>query len=111
MPTAPWATAIQLEFLKGRRGDFSAAQESKTLPAFWADIYHDFFIRWPNWAAEVQSVNDIVDIPDESSNKKKTKKKAKLVSAPTAAAPESHEAWVSGRKNVCLTANLMVRSY
>ena len=101
MPTAPWATAHQFIFLEGRHGVFSNVQASKTLPAFWAEIKRDFFIQWPDQAAEAQCK---INTPANSSEKSTKKKKKVHVVSPSVTV--SHDEWVANRKNVCLTSPL-----
>lgn len=101
MPTAPWATPRQLIFLEGRRGAFSDAQASKTLPAFWAEIKREFFIQWPDQTAEAQCK---INTPANSSEKSTKKKKKVHVVSPSVMV--SHDEWVANRKNVCLASPL-----
>ena len=101
MPTAPWATPPQLIFLEGRRGAFSDAQASKTLPAFWAEIRRDFFLQWPDQTAEAQCK---INTPANSSEKSTKKKKKVHVVSPSESDMVSHDEWVANRKNVCLTS-------
>ena len=72
------------------------------LPSFWIQIKRDFFERWPDRTAEVESQND--EIPEGTSNNKPSKKKKKT--AIITSAPDSeicHEDWVALRKTVGLT--------
>ena len=92
MPTGPWATSEQLEWLKDQRVAFSQAQESKKLPMFWVDIYWEFFIRWPDQASETEA---IVESSNDGGNRKGAKETQRKQFDTT---PE----WVAERKKVCL---------
>lgn len=89
MPTGPWATSEQLEWLAGQRVGFAQAQQLKKLPGFWVDVNRDFFTRWPDPASEIKPV-----VEASTSNGKKKKKNESVLS------PLTTTAWVELRKKV-----------
>jgi hypothetical protein len=94
MPTGPWATSEQLEWLKSQRVAFAQAQESKKLPAFWVDINREFFTCWPDQASEIET-NSASGSNDDGNNKRRKKgQSSKRVFETTAE-------WVEERKKVC----------
>jgi hypothetical protein len=92
MPTGLWVTSEQLEWLNNQRVAFAQAQESKKLPAFWADINHDFFICWPDQASEIET-----NTTDNGNNKRQ---KSKHIFETTAE-------WVEEWKKVCHIQQLL----
>jgi len=91
MPTGPWATSEQLQWLNSQRVAFSQAQELKKLPAFWVNVNREFFTRWPDQASEIESHSES---RDGSKNKKKRKGQSKK------RVFESQAEWVEERKKV-----------
>lgn len=89
MPTGPWATSEQLEWLNNQRVLFAQAQEAKKLRAFWVDVNREFFLRWPDQESEVVETNS----NDDGDNKKRKKVQAKRVF-------ETKAEWVEERKKV-----------
>jgi hypothetical protein len=93
MPAHSWATPTQLEFLNNRRVEFGNAQLEKKLPAFWVNVYRDFFAQWPTPASEI--VDD-----DEDRSRKKKGKKTHSKPSPSEIENVTLEAWVEKRKTV-----------
>jgi hypothetical protein len=57
MPAHSWATHEQIQFLRSCCADFANAQSAvpKQLNEFWKIIEQDFFLQWPDQAAEAIS--------------------------------------------------------
>jgi hypothetical protein len=90
MPAHSWATQAQLQFLNSKRVGFANAQNERKLPAFWPDIYQEFFAQWPDQASEMASTSE-----GTSKNKKK-----KASAAKTEDVELTHDDWVTKRKTV-----------
>lgn len=107
MPAHSWATHEQLQFLLSRRGDFANAQSAvpKQLNEFWKNIERDFFLQWPDQAAEAISRSKLIENegPDLFQKKKRKKKTKVTQSPPLMTMPMSHAEWVEGRKHVFST--------
>jgi hypothetical protein len=103
MPAHSWATHEQLQFLRSRRADFASAQSAvpKQLNEFWKNIERDFFLQWPDQAAEAISRSKLIENEGHDMfQKKKRKKKTKATTPPAMMMPMSEEEWVKTRKHV-----------
>ena len=94
MPTGPWATSEQLQWLNSQRVAFAQAQELKKLPPFWVDINREFFTRWPDQASEIET-NTASTSNNDGNNKRRKKVQSKHVF-------ETQAEWVEERKKVCI---------
>lgn len=47
MPPLPWATKEQAELLENKLVEYRKLQPSKHYTHFWAQLYEDWFKRWP----------------------------------------------------------------
>ena len=47
MPKKSWASKEQQTWLLARLADFRQAQETKTTPSFFSDLYQKFHEQWP----------------------------------------------------------------
>src|SRR5258708_2184476 len=98
-----WTNPDQVAFLNKRLYDFVAAQNAKTLTAFWTSIWRDFFLQWPTPDSEL--VPNGLD-PDWDGSSKIPKKKKKTSEAAAAAAAvvlpieTNTSKWVSLRREV-----------
>ncbi|KAF8191757.1 hypothetical protein BJ912DRAFT_1058205 [Pholiota molesta] len=54
MPTPPWATSQQLDFLESQLPVFHSAQRQGTTASFFCDIHREFFFQWPNHSHEIR---------------------------------------------------------
>jgi hypothetical protein len=106
MPAHSWATQEQLGFLRTRRADFANAQSAvpKQLNEFWKNIERDFFLQWPDQAAEAISRSKLIenDLAGHDMFQKKKRKKTKVTTPPTTdiMMPMEHAEWVEARKHV-----------
>lgn len=97
MPSPPWTTPDQDEFLNSRLPDFLAAQRNKTTSEFWKIIYRDFFAKWADPQDEIAAVI----VP----------KKRKAKGRPLLPENQTHSEWVTLRKQVFILGKYMVYSF
>jgi hypothetical protein len=103
MPAHSWATHEQIQFLRSRRADFANAQSAvpKQLNEFWKNIERDFFLQWPDQAAEAISRSKLIENDGHDMFQKKKRKKTKATTPATdMVMPISHADWVEARKHV-----------
>ena len=81
MPAHSWATQEQLQFLCSCHASFANTQSAvpKQLSEFWKNIEQDFFLQWPDQAAEGISRSKLIETDEghDMFQKKKQKKKTK----------------------------------
>ena len=101
MAGSTWTNPDQVVFLTKRLIVFVVAQDDKTLPAFWTEIFREFFLQWPTPNSEL--VPNGLD-PDWTGGPKMSKKKKKTSEVTATAAVPSIETnlskWLSLRREV-----------
>jgi hypothetical protein len=70
MPTPPWATSRQLEFLESQLPLFHSAQRQGTTADFFCDINREFFTNWPDHSCEIR----LFTVPTKAESTERTKK-------------------------------------
>jgi hypothetical protein len=58
MPKKSWASDEQQTWLFAQLADFRQAQEGKTTPNFFIDLYEKFHTKWPLAAPNANEINE-----------------------------------------------------
>ena len=61
MPKKSWASDEQQTWLFGQLADFRLAQEEKTTPNFFIDLYEKFHLKWPIAALNANEIKEADD--------------------------------------------------
>ena len=72
MPKQSWASKEQQTWLLAQLGDFRQAQEAKTTPMFFIELYKNFHETWPVAPANADEVSQ-ADGNEEKANTLKQK--------------------------------------
>ena len=70
MPKKSWASEEQQTWLLAQLADFRHAQEAKTTPSFFTDLYQKFHEEWPLASPNANEISEA----DENEEKAKTVK-------------------------------------
>jgi len=73
MPKKSWASEEQQTWLIAQLADFRQAQEGKTTPSFFTDLYEKFHTKWP---VAAPNANDISEADGNEEKAKTFKQKA-----------------------------------
>jgi hypothetical protein len=73
MPKKSWASEEQQTWLLAQLADFRLAQEAKTTPSFFSDLYQKFHEEWPLASPDA---NDISKADGNEEKAKTVKQKA-----------------------------------
>lgn len=101
MAGSTWTNPDQVVFLTKRLIAFVEAQDAKTLPTFWTNIWHNFFLQWPTPDSELVPKGldaDWTGAPKAKKKKKKTPEVTEAVAVPVTERNMSN--WVSLRREV-----------
>ena len=74
MPKKSWAKEEQQTWLMGHLVDFRKAQEAKTTPSFFIDLYQNYLEKWPLSAPNAKELSEA----DGNEEKAKTDKQKLL---------------------------------
>ena len=96
-----WTNPDQVVFLDKGLMAFVAAQDAKTLPVFWTDIWRDFFSLWPTPDSELLPNGLDADWTGAPKAKKKNKKTEVAVAVPVPPTESNMSNWVSLHREVC----------
>lgn len=72
MPKKSWASEEQQTWLLAKLADFRQAQEAKTTPGFFTELYKNFHETWPVAPANAEEISQ-ADENEEKANTQKQK--------------------------------------